>query len=887
LATQTDAAGRTTTYAYDELNRNVQTTLAGGATTRSIYSAGGRISATIDANGNRTDYAYDAAGRPTTTTLPAVIDGIGGPATRAQVRKTLNALGAPTATIDPLGRSTAYTYDANGRPVKVTYPDGTFATQTFDVLGHRTGVTNEEGQTTNYAYDGLGRLVSVSGHAGDATFAYDEAGNLVTQTDALGRITRIRYDALNRPVERQYPGGEAESYVYDAVGNLVAMTDPNGKTTTFVYDARNRMTRKNLPGGAGIDYAYAADGRRTTVTDARGVTSYSYDSAGRLAGVTHPSGATVGYTRDASGNLLALSSPAATTTYGYDALNRIVKVTAPEGAAQYFYDLAGNAVRRTAGNGIVTDYTFDTRNRPTLLAHKTAGNSALQSFANSWSPAGRRTQVVEQDGSTESFGYDARGRLSSETRTGSNPFAISHAYNAVGNRTQTTKGGVPTTFSYDNNDRLLGDGTASYAYDANGNLVTRSAGSAVTQFGYDPQNRLVSVLGPGVANQYAYDADGNRVLASDALGTTRFLVAGANNTGLAQVLEERDGNGNLEARYSYGDSLLAMARAGNASFVHPDVHGSTRLLTNGAGAVTDRYAFDAYGNAAGGSGSTVNPYRYSGQRLDADTGLYQMRARYYDPAAARFTSRDPLGGRPGSPASLHRYMYADADPVNNADPTGMESLPSLMVAQFLSNTLDAAITLSVQGNSVCNIFTAASVAGKAVFWGGLASSALFAFASSTGAPIKTAVSIWGINPLAIQGEDISAIEIRLEVPWTLAISASLANKSTRKISIGPNGFFGSAATPVLSDNIYKCGVPIGSVALKAGVKAGTNPFGGTGSATATLVAELVAFTVVRFEFPILELGFQLKDGRNDLVDKAFGLDLRGRDKGVVQSGSYQ
>ena len=49
--------------------------------------------------------------------------------------------------------------------------------------------TNEEGQTKSLAYDGLGRLVSVSGLDGAATYTYDEAGNLLTQTDALGRVT--------------------------------------------------------------------------------------------------------------------------------------------------------------------------------------------------------------------------------------------------------------------------------------------------------------------------------------------------------------------------------------------------------------------------------------------------------------------------------------------------------------------------------------------------------------------------------------------------------------------------------------------------------------------------------------------------------------------------
>ena len=55
--------GRITAHAYDELNRQVSTTFADGSMSKTIYSLGGRVDATIDANGNRTDYAYDSADR--------------------------------------------------------------------------------------------------------------------------------------------------------------------------------------------------------------------------------------------------------------------------------------------------------------------------------------------------------------------------------------------------------------------------------------------------------------------------------------------------------------------------------------------------------------------------------------------------------------------------------------------------------------------------------------------------------------------------------------------------------------------------------------------------------------------------------------------------------
>jgi RHS repeat-associated protein len=64
------------------------------------------------------------------------------------------------------------------------------------------------------------------------------------------------------------------------------------------------------------------------------------------------------------------------------------------------------------------------------------------------------------------------------------------------------------------------------------------------------------------------------------------------------------------------------------------------------------------------------PSFYRGEQYDADLGLYYLRARYYNPATGRFLSRDPEDGKATDPASLHKYLYANGDPVNMADPTG-------------------------------------------------------------------------------------------------------------------------------------------------------------------------------------------------------------------------
>ncbi len=80
--------------------------------------------------------------------------------------------------------------------------------------------------------------------------------------------------------------------------------------------------------------------------------------------------------------------------------------------------------------------------------------------------------------------------------------------------------------------------------------------------------------------------------------------------------------------------------------------------------------YDAFGNLISHSGTTPNAYLYRGERYDADLGLYYLRARWYNPVTGRFMTRDPYQGSIYDPASLHRYNYARANPVNFVDPSG-------------------------------------------------------------------------------------------------------------------------------------------------------------------------------------------------------------------------
>ena len=87
-----------------------------------------------------------------------------------------------------------------------------------------------------------------------------------------------------------------------------------------------------------------------------------------------------------------------------------------------------------------------------------------------------------------------------------------------------------------------------------------------------------------------------------------------------------------------------------------------------SGSLTHRYDYSPYGEGQAQSEGTHNPLRFAARELDASTGMYYVRARWYDPFLGRFLSEDPIGLAGGN----NQYAYAGNDPVNFTDPTGLQ-----------------------------------------------------------------------------------------------------------------------------------------------------------------------------------------------------------------------
>lgn len=175
-----------------------------------------------------------------------------------------------------------------------------------------------------------------------------------------------------------------------------------------------------------------------------------------------------------------------------------------------------------------------------------------------------------------------------------------------------------------------------------------------------------------VVESYTYDYEGNRTSKTTRRsdGKTEYVKYLNDNSALTNVLAEVDSNGNVKAYYTIGDDLLSQERNGKVSVYLYDGHGSVVGLTDENGVVTDTYSYDAFGNLLRSTGTTANNYRYCGEQFDDTTGLYYLRARYMDTSTGRFISQDTYQGDINDPVSLHKYLYADANPVTYCDPSG-------------------------------------------------------------------------------------------------------------------------------------------------------------------------------------------------------------------------
>ena len=425
-------------------------------------------------------------------------------------------------------------------------------------------------------------------------------------------------------------------------------------------------------------------------------------------------------------HLTSVTTPFGSTSYEYDLLDRLTRVVDRNGyATVYEYDANGNRTAVHYANGFTTTYDYDLLNR--LICEKTIdinGDIVVQ-YIYTLGAAGERKSVTELDRTVE-YSYDSLYRLTSETITeGEKVTVYTYAYDNVSNRILKTENGEETVYTYNALNQLVSENDIVYEYDLNGNTVRMTSPSKSALYVYNAENRLVrATVQNGVLvteESYTYDYQGNRTSKTThrSDGVTEYVKYLNDNSSLTNVLAEIDSEGNAVAIYTVGADLVSQERSGKTSIYLYDGHGSVVGLVNESGKVTDTYAYDAFGNLISSTGSTENYYRYCGEQFDETTGLYYLRARYMDTSTGRFISQDTYQGTINDPVSLHKYLYANANPVMYSDPSGYASIMGKVVELAAKAELAIAEMMYNQTALVYwSMFTGALIAaGDVVFKG--------------------------------------------------------------------------------------------------------------------------------------------------------------------------
>ncbi len=514
-----------------------------------------------------------------------------------------------------------------------------------------------------------------------------------SQQLGIGRLIEVDdYNAHGLPSPSTYT-----YYTYDPItGNQASITTPEG-TINYTY---NDVT-----------------GQLQETTSSGNDEFYYYNMLGQLQDV---------YTLKLNGTPHATFSGTNLTTSPPTFSNGTPLTTA------YTYDPAGNLLTVTDPNGVMTAYTYNSLNQLTdeLVTNTTTTEPLFQEQTYYYSNGLKENQIdtrYNTNGTTVSsttvtWTYDNERKLLSETSaTTGGPSSLNYTdaftYDLDGNRlsekiTGGTTGNGNIIYSYNHDDQLSTENgsyttTANnyqtiYTYYPDGSLETQTrtgSGAVGDIYVYDLRSRMISdtTTASGTAiTDYSYDT--SSVLASEttnagtASAVTIYYLNDPNNlTGYTKAIQESTTlGGSPTLSYILGSDIIAQSGTSNGTaYLLTDGHGSTRALINTSGQVMPNQTFDydAFGDALDFNPATVQTtWLFGGDGFyDPASGWTYQLARWRN--GFWFTQSDTTSGSKSDPISLHKYLYANANPISGRDPSGHLDVAELTVVAGLSLTL--------------------------------------------------------------------------------------------------------------------------------------------------------------------------------------------------------
>ncbi|KAA9006329.1 RHS repeat-associated core domain-containing protein [Paenibacillus spiritus] len=659
-------------FHYNESGQATYAKDKSGNTVTAGYDVWGRQNLGVDEFANRYISEYDLKQRKTTNYRISAADG----KTWNRVEETQNPWGQVTS------RTTTYTdLHQKAQTISEQYR--------YDLAGNLTGYTdpnqnmNEDGVTTSFVYDGLNRLAQVKNALNQSTFYIYDGNNQITKVSmqekggAPQTLKTGVYNEVGLPIAKQDGLGQSESLSYNSMGQLEQRTDRNSTVISNHYNeagvldktvwsgtvngaAANREVRLFLGDSRGSRYNTTRWYDNNVAAPSVSQTNL-FDSLDRLRWVDSQGN---GYSsqlnlkRDILGQVIQQISTSSAfgnfyTNYTYNKTR--VETVQTDGKEVPSGNETAKAWYTYEGNGLVSSIRYP------LLSDGTTLKAVFVHDANlNW-----LQQVTNTKGDNVltkyEYEYDCNGNIMKVTEQGSDRMArwSMYTYDAL-NRLKTV---------------TRSDGSAAeYMYDLRGNrntLSDTSPGStdfSAVSYSYDLMNTLTGLTKNNVSTNFAYLPDGLRYQKSSGGNTTQY---GYNANG--EVVTETKGN--EKAEYVRGDRLLVkkdvtISTAVKDYYYLYNGHGDVVQIVDTTGKVLNSYGYDEWGNLTSQIEGISNSFKYAGEMYDDETGLYYLRARYYDPGTGRFLNEDTYEGQIDNPLSLNLYTYVSNNPLIYTDPTG-------------------------------------------------------------------------------------------------------------------------------------------------------------------------------------------------------------------------
>ncbi|MET9925768.1 MULTISPECIES: RHS repeat-associated core domain-containing protein [unclassified Streptomyces] len=646
--TVTDPETHATKYEHDADGQVTKVTDALQQTRSKKYDANRNVEEAADAMGtggvgaNVTKYGWDSRNNPTGSTLPT------GASATVEGYQTIAGRDLPARSTTAEDDKTDYTYDTAGNTKTVAVQGTGGGNQSFDYNPATPTCGGFEGQTckvttkltasksvaTNFTYDAQGNLKTVKAPAplGTTTYTYDDLGRVVSAKDARGITITYEYDHRDRVKKVDSSNYQTVTYEYDGDGNLVQRSDGTG-VITYEFDPLSRETVRTLQNGSQTVLAYTPAGNVDTYKDPAGLTDYTWNKVNKLTELKDPTGKITKYAYNKN-------DVRTTTTYPGNTVHTVTpdKSGRPE------------RIKATSPKGTLVDLAY-TYTRPD---GKDGGKI--------------RTTTDAVAGTKTSYEYDSAGRFSyaAETKGSTLNSSWQYCYDLAGNLTsQGTDKGCPRGTTYTINDAqqiTAKDGsTTNWSYNQIGNETAAASTPETTRTGikWTDHSQMTSITtgGKTYAGQYGSTDQSERIKLGDTFFHNGPLGLSATSTAGVDTGFNREPGGTLNS----------MTRGGKNHYYLTDALGSVVALADEAGTKVNAYAYSPRGVQRAGTNEQVpQPYRFAGGYQDP-TGLYHFAARYYDPNIGRFTTPDPSG------QEKNPYLYAEGDPVNRIDPTGLIS----------------------------------------------------------------------------------------------------------------------------------------------------------------------------------------------------------------------